>query len=1273
MNATTQRILLTLTAALLTAGTIPTTRADYASELQGLQPLTYWRFNDNVQTPQYDIATNLGSLGPAGNGQYYDTVLRSVEGAIAGDNAVGFSNPTLGTAYFGSMRVPNNPALNPSGAFTIEFWAKPSNDTASLLSPVSSMSFVSGRAGYLFYQNAATWQLRIGVTGSTTASLVNGGTVLSNQWQHIVGVYSGGPSGTMTLFVDGVQVATGPASYEPNTDAPFYLGSTASPNRTFDGAVDEVAFYSAALSAGQIAAHHAARTSNPAGYATQVLADAPVGYWRVNEPVKAYPVALNSGVLGTAANGGYVGATNVAGPSGTGFPGLEPANASLACNGVFSYVEVPSLGLSGSMTIAAWVNPNIVTGDRAIAGENTSYAFKLSGAELRFTTPGILDHTSTAAGVVAGVWQHVAVIFTPGAVGGAQFFLNGQPVGTADASGVNAGTSIFWIGKNQWAGQDFDGAIDEVAVFDRALTAGNIMSLYYTAVGTQVAPVMISDPPVISPAGTIYTTTPFSITVDVAGSLPMYYQWRRNGTAITGATSAIYHQPSAGLADAGTYDVVITNAYGTVTSQGISVTIDPAVPPTIVTQPASRSVYEGGQASFTVTAAGTTPITYQWKHTGTNLPGATNATLVITDCSADDAGAYAVGLTNVAGGLVSATATLTFITPPADSYEEFVVANKPIGFWRLNETSGTTAVDVAGGHDGQVFSSVVMGTAGPASPAYLGLPANNTAYTFNGTDSGVQASSLGLPGPLSVAAWIKPNTLAGDKAIAGENGSWFFKLLDNELRFTTPGILDHNSSGASLVAGQWYHVAATFTPGAAEGAKFFVNGQLITAVTASSLTPGTSAFWIGTNQWVGQVFDGVIDDVVVYNTILSPAAISEMYGLAAFGSTTPPSVARAPVSATVMVGATATLSASIVGSLPLSYQWKKDGADVPGATQSVLTIANAAYADGGSYTLHASNGAGQITTAPAMVTVMPAPLFANLTNDLVLHLKFEDNFSDTSGRGHHGNTAYPPAFVPGKLGKAIECSTVTSVGTYTFVQVYDINTYQPLEDLQFSSNVNFSASFWVKFTGSPTDLPFICTAFNSYGNQGLTFAPGWQTGTWSYYLGAVAGTGTSLGSGYATQPVNDGNWHLLVHSFDRTGNAVTYLDGVQVDSRSMVGVGDLDTLNWLTIGQDPTTAYQESVTFQIDDIGIWRRALNSYEAASIYGAAQNSGQSFDVYGPVKIDVAKAGADLVIAWQAGTLLSAPSLNGPWTPVAGASAPTYKVTPGTTGNVFYRVRL
>jgi hypothetical protein len=216
-------------------------------------------------------------------------------------------------------------------------------------------------------------------------------------------------------------------------------------------------------------------------------------------------------------------------------------------------------------------------------------------------------------------------------------------------------------------------------------------------------------------------------------------------------------------------------------------------------------------------------------------------------------------------------------------------------------------------------------------------------------------------------------------------------------------------------------------------------------------------------------------------------------------------------------------------------------------------------------------------------------------------------------------------------------------------------------------------SYWVKFTGTPTDLPFICTANISYGNQGLTFAPGWQTGTWSYYLGAVAGTGTSLGSGYATQVINDGQWHLLVHSFDRTGSAVTYLDGVQTDSRSMVGVGDLDNPNLLTIGQDPTTFYQESVTFQIDDIGIWRRALSPYEAQSIHAAAADSGQSFDVFGPVKVYVTTAGSDVIVAWQAGTLLQSTSVNGPWSPVTGASAPYYKVTPGPSGSVFYRVEL
>src|SRR6185369_15729216 len=97
----------------------------------------------------------------------------------------------------------------------------------------------------------------------------------------------------------------------------------------WNGTADEVAFYPSALSASDVAAHNAAVTTNAAGYATQVLASSPAGYWRLGESVPVYAVATNSGSLGATANGRYInGVTNTAGPSGPSFPGFEVNNKS---------------------------------------------------------------------------------------------------------------------------------------------------------------------------------------------------------------------------------------------------------------------------------------------------------------------------------------------------------------------------------------------------------------------------------------------------------------------------------------------------------------------------------------------------------------------------------------------------------------------------------------------------------------------------------------------------------------------------------------------------------------------------------------------------------------------------------------------------------------------------------------------------------------------------------------------------------------------------------
>jgi hypothetical protein len=99
-------------------------------------------------------------------------------------------------------------------------------------------------------------------------------------------------------------------------------------------------------------------------------------------------------------------------------------------------------------------------------------------------------------------------------------------------------------------------------------------------------------------------------------------------------------------------------------------------------------------------------------------------------------------------------------------------------------------------------------------------------------------------------------------------------------------------------------------------------------------------------------------------------------------------------------------------------------------------------------------------------------------------------------------------------------------------------------------------------------------------------------------------------------------------------------------------------------------AYQETASFDMDDMGIWRRALNSYEALSIYNAALN-GLSFDTGGPIKIGVNQVGSNIDVSWQGGILKQSTTVNGTYTPVPGASAPFYR-TPTTGPAMFYKVQ-
>lgn len=137
-----------------------------------------------------------------------------------------------------------------------------------------------------------------------------------------------------------------------------------------------------------------------------------------------------------------------------------------------------------------------------------------------------------------------------------------------------------------------------------------------------------------------------TFTVAASGTGPLTYQWSRNGSSISGATSASYTTPATVATDTGaSITVKVTNGYGNVTSFAAILTVN--LPPSISTQPGSQTGNLGGTFTFSVAASGTGTLSYQWYKNATTLSGATAASYTTPGTVTGDNGArYTVKVTN---------------------------------------------------------------------------------------------------------------------------------------------------------------------------------------------------------------------------------------------------------------------------------------------------------------------------------------------------------------------------------------------------------------------------------------------------------------------------------------------------------------------------------------------------------------------------------------------------------------------------------------------------
>ncbi len=178
-----------------------------------------------------------------------------------------------------------------------------------------------------------------------------------------------------------------------------------------------------------------------------------------------------------------------------------------------------------------------------------------------------------------------------------------------------------------------------------------------------------------------------TFTVTATGTAPLTYQWKKNGTNISGATSSSYVIAPATAANAGTYSVVVNNPAGSVTSNNATLTV--ISPPVITKQPQSITVIQGNTATFTVTATGTAPLRYQWRKNGTNISGATSSAYTIASVTTANAGTYSVVVSNAAGSKTSNNATLTVTSPP-------VITKQPQSITVIQGNTATFTVTATG-------------------------------------------------------------------------------------------------------------------------------------------------------------------------------------------------------------------------------------------------------------------------------------------------------------------------------------------------------------------------------------------------------------------------------------------------------------------------------------------------------------------------------------------------------------------------------------------------
>ncbi|QQS44626.1 hypothetical protein IPM65_03440 [Candidatus Roizmanbacteria bacterium] len=1134
----------------------------FGSEEIAPGPAAYWRFDEGYGTGVNDTSGN-SQTGTLGTGSSAPT-WRSEEYCQNG-SCLQFD----GTDDY--IQWADSSTLDIENELTISLWVKPISLQSSTYYTLVYKGNSTNEVNYYFQLygdelNFGTYQSGWRGTNTTNAD------IQTNQWSHVVVTYSDA-SDDIDFYVNGILKSDDGFSHNLVLSAdnqPFYLGSSAADLEFYDGFMDEVKIYPYVRSADEIKQDYLFSGAKGAAavLGTQdrsFLSEGLVGYWKMDETTGT------TGPSWTAVD------SSGNGNNGTGVGDAGPGVGKYGNGGNFDGTgDEIAIGDNTSLrpnrlTISFWANTSsLASNDQktitkgATSSQETYIVGPYFGTwrfVLRDTSYSIYA-LSAGSGITTSTWEHVTATYDGDYM---RIYLNGElsnsvQIGDKDLS--QSTTNLGIGGPVDTTSYNYSGEVDEVRIYNRALSSSEIKTLYQWAPG----PVIYYD----FDQGTGTTAVNDRSGNGRSGTMQNFSNsaWKdgKYGKGLLFDGSSTYvgvTSPSLPTADftysfwANFKDIAVGGNEAVLDTGGNEFTI-------IITDGSFNIHTNGSWRTYTPTNV----TTNTWNYVTVSRSGSTISVYLngelentATDGTAFDFSTceLLIGVDANSGCNASLADYSNLVMDELKIYNYARTRDQilqdmnaghpligtPVGssslHLKFDEGYGTTANDSSTqGNDGSISSAT-----------WTNDGKYGKALSFNGTSGYVNAgsdSSLDDLTTMSVSAWIYPTgygegsygRIVNKSDTSGTN--WGLTLVNNTSQQSIRFFKERNSganatqvtaSDGSIQLNQWYHVVGTYDENATPRMRIFINGHEASYSeqiegTGSPDSDSTYNLTIGNRLNEDRTFQGTIDEVLLYPFALTADQVKVLNN----------------GGKTLVLGAKST---GVGGSAP-------------------------------------SNSAGREYCIPGDASTCNAPIAEWSMDDGVVGAS--QTIADTSGNGNSGTTQSSNGTgmnctTPGKIGKGC-----TLDGTDDYIQVTDPGTGSILD---FSNGDPITLEAWIK----PTALPSLGT-YRTFLTKG-----GISDGQLNYLLeiGNVGGSGifdfcysTSGFAYHCYEPsgtvLDVGKWQHIAMTFTfGTGSSIKlYKNGQLLIGSWSSGDGSgtpAETNQDLWIGADGTPSYFNGVIDQV--------------------------------------------------------------------------------------------